>query len=110
MRPLSSGHFGDDPGREIDPDNGLMYYRARWYDPQQGRFISEDSIQFDGGSNWYGYVENSPFQFGDPTGLSKGDRWYGYRNRDFHKWFHRCSKLSLRLSKLTKCVDHYRRN
>jgi RHS repeat-associated protein len=79
-------------GREFDAETGLMYYRARWYDPQQGRFLSEDPIQFDGGLNWYGYVENDPIQFSDPTGLSKRDRWYGYRNRDFHNWFHRCWK------------------
>jgi RHS repeat-associated protein len=27
-------------GRELDADTGLMYYRARWYDPEQGRFLS----------------------------------------------------------------------
>ena len=81
-------------GRERDSDTGLTYYRARWLDPQVGRFTSEDPIQFDGGSNWYGYAENDPIQFSDPTGLSKGDRWYGYRNKDFHKWFHRCWKES----------------
>lgn len=69
-----------------------MYYRARWYDPQVGRFISEDPIGFEGGSNWYGYVADNPTNFTDPHGLSKGDRWYGYNNRDFHKWFHRCWK------------------
>jgi RHS repeat-associated protein len=81
-------------GREFDTDTGLYYYRARFYDPVVGRFISEDPIGFDGGLNWYGYVENDPIDFSDPTGLSKGDRWYGYRNRDFHKWFHRCWKQS----------------
>ena len=34
----------DYTGRERDPDTGLLYYRARWYDPQVGRFISEDPI------------------------------------------------------------------
>jgi RHS repeat-associated protein len=56
-------------GREIDPDSGLMYYRARWYDQQQGRFISEDPIGFDGGKNWYAYVENDPVGSDDPLGL-----------------------------------------
>jgi RHS repeat-associated protein len=79
-------------GREADSDTGLMYYRARWHDPQQGRFISEDPIGFEGGLNWFSYVDNNPLQYVDPNGLSKGDRWYGYRNRDFQKWFHRCWK------------------
>lgn len=38
-------------GRERDPDTGLMYYRARWYDPQVGRFISEDPLELRGGIN-----------------------------------------------------------
>lgn len=36
-------------GREFDSFTGLHYYRARWYDTQLGRFISEDPIGFDGG-------------------------------------------------------------
>jgi len=36
-------------GREANSDTGLMYYRTRWYDPQVGRFISEDPIGFDPG-------------------------------------------------------------
>jgi RHS repeat-associated protein len=40
-------------GRERDSLTGLMYYRARWYDPPVGRFISEDPIGFEGGTNWY---------------------------------------------------------
>jgi len=56
-------------GREIDSDLGLIFYRARWYDPQQGRFISEDPIGFQGGMNFYGFVENSPVNYIDPWGL-----------------------------------------
>ena len=32
-------------GREKDNLTGLMYYRARWYDPQQARFLSEEKAR-----------------------------------------------------------------
>jgi len=57
-------------GREYDEYTGLMFYRARFYDPQSGRFISEDPIGFKGGVNWYGYVKNNPIIFRDPSGRS----------------------------------------
>jgi|GEM_PF-3352703 len=58
-------------GREYDEYTGLMFYRARFYDPQIGRFTSEDPIGFEGGDvNLYGYVGNNPIKFNDPTGLS----------------------------------------
>jgi RHS repeat-associated protein len=56
-------------GRERDPDTGLAYYRARFYDPQLGRFISEDPIGFAGGINQFGYVASNPLGFVDPQGL-----------------------------------------
>lgn len=56
-------------GREQDPETGLYYYRARYYDPSIGRFISEDPIGFGGGENFYRYVENNPTNSIDPTGL-----------------------------------------
>lgn len=55
-------------GRERDPATGLLYYRARWYDPQVGRFVSEDPIGFEGGINLYSYTTNNPVNFIDPLG------------------------------------------
>ena len=56
-------------GREYDADTGLYYYRSRWYDPEVGRFISEDPIGFAGGDiNLYGYVWNNPQSWTDPSG------------------------------------------
>lgn len=40
-------------GREHDPDTGLLYYRARFYDAQVGRFTSEDPIGLAGGINLF---------------------------------------------------------
>jgi RHS repeat-associated protein len=56
-------------GREWDATAGLYYYRARYYDPRIGRFVSEDPIMFAGGINFYTYVRNNPLRFADPTGL-----------------------------------------
>jgi len=56
-------------GREWDPETGLLYLRARYYEPKLGRFISEDPIGFAGGGNFYGYVGNNPLNLTDPTGL-----------------------------------------
>lgn len=57
-------------GRETDTDD-LYYYRARYYDPTIGRFITPDPIGFAGGdTNFYRYVSNDPVNFRDPSGLS----------------------------------------
>jgi len=46
------------------------YYRARYYDPSAGRFVSEDPIGLNqGSSNYYAYAVNSPLMFVDPEGL-----------------------------------------
>jgi len=58
-------------GRERDADTGLMYYRARFYDPGIGRFIGSDPIGLNGGINPYAYVGNHPTSLIDPSGLQK---------------------------------------
>jgi len=55
-------------GRELD-ETGIYYYRARYYSPQIGRFISEDPIGFWGGINIYSYVDDDPANSTDPQGL-----------------------------------------
>ena len=55
-------------GREVD-DAGLYYYRARYYSPTMGRFISEDPIGFGSGqNNFYTYVGGDPLERVDPFG------------------------------------------
>ncbi|WP_217333072.1 RHS repeat-associated core domain-containing protein [Rhodanobacter sp. C05] len=56
-------------GREADGP-GLYYYRARYYSPELGRFISEDPMGFAGGQlNFYAYVGDDPLMYRDPYGL-----------------------------------------
>ncbi|MEV6143643.1 polymorphic toxin-type HINT domain-containing protein [Streptomyces sp. NPDC051992] len=54
-------------GREND-GTGLLYYRDRYYDPETGRFISQDPIGQAGGTNLYQYALSSPTTYTDPTG------------------------------------------
>lgn len=69
--PLSGGDVPGHAytGREWDPEIGLHYYRARYYDPMIGRFVSEDPIGFWGGVNFFAYVRNNPPAYVDPSGL-----------------------------------------
>jgi RHS repeat-associated protein len=59
-------------GEYWDSTAKLQYLRARWYDPSQGRFISEDSYKGDNldplSLNLYTYVENNPLKYTDPSG------------------------------------------
>jgi RHS repeat-associated protein len=59
-------------GQEEDPETGLYYYHARYYNPVLGRFISADPIVPSLGNpqtlNRYSYVENNPVNLIDPTG------------------------------------------
>jgi RHS repeat-associated protein len=56
-------------GREFDKDTGLYYYRARYYNPEIGRFLQTDPIGYGDGMNWYAYCGNRPVVCKDPTGL-----------------------------------------
>ena len=54
-------------GEYYDEETGFIYLRQRYYDPQVGRFISEDTVK--DGQNWYLYTNNNPIMYIDPTGL-----------------------------------------
>ncbi len=59
-------------GRESD-GLGIDYYRARYYNPAIGRFISEDPMGFAGsGPDLYQYAGDDPIDFNDPFGLDRG--------------------------------------
>jgi hypothetical protein len=54
------------------PTGPRKYYRARYYDPKLGRFISEDPLGFDGGINLHAAMLADPVNLVDPYGLRDG--------------------------------------
>jgi RHS repeat-associated protein len=58
----------------MDDGSGLLYMRARYYDPDLGRFITKDPIGFAGGVNLYAYVGGNPVGLIDPLGLCRGNK------------------------------------
>ena len=76
-------------GQYQDAEMGLHYNRFRYYDPDIGRFISQDPIGLRGGLNLYGYAPN-PLRWIDPLGLSCESSYSG--------------KLSGKVSEITPLV------
>ncbi|MRV75984.1 DUF4150 domain-containing protein [Duganella sp. FT92W] len=58
------------PGQYQDYETGLYYNRHRYYDPDIGRFITQDPIGLLGGNNVYQYAPN-PTWWIDPLGLAR---------------------------------------
>jgi RHS repeat-associated protein len=57
------------PGQYEDAETGLYYNRFRYYDPESGRYTSQDPIGLTGGRALYGYVHD-PATSIDPLGLA----------------------------------------
>ncbi|MEG4312216.1 MULTISPECIES: putative Ig domain-containing protein [unclassified Microcoleus] len=70
------GNAGGDfrfQGQWLDDATGLYNFRARYYDPETGRFMSYDPIDLiemePESSNPYQFVYNNPHVYSDPTGM-----------------------------------------
>jgi len=55
--------------REWSSATGLVNFRARWYDPVTGRWLSKDPIGLNGGLNLYAFCGNDPINYCDFEGL-----------------------------------------
>lgn len=80
----SGGGTGDQKGRYVanlghkqDDESGLIYMKARYYEPSSGRFISQDSTRV--GENWFAYSSNDPINKTDKDGNEDDytDLWHG---------------------------------
>ncbi|VVP52903.1 hypothetical protein PS854_05445 [Pseudomonas fluorescens] len=76
-------------GQYFDDETGLHYNTFRYYDPEVGRFVTQDPIGLLGGGNLYHYVPNS-MGWIDPQGLSSADLRVdlGMRSGDMHAAHH----------------------
>jgi RHS repeat-associated protein len=63
-----------------DPATGLVYARARWFDPQTGSFLSADPAGYRDSSNLYAYCGGDPVNCKDSTGL------FGWRDVADFAW------------------------
>ena len=93
-------------GREWDPETGLYYYRARYYDPRAGTFTAEDPIGILGGLNLYGYVFASPTTYVDPFG--EAIDYVGYGPDELRRVQHKISRLrrTQRGRELLECLEN----
>lgn len=67
-------------GHPQDPDTGLVYAGARYYDPVIGRFLAIDPVKFQEDNlhsfNRYAYGNNNPYRYIDPDGrVNVADPW-----------------------------------
>jgi RHS repeat-associated protein len=80
LNSMKYGPFGETPalsgtpfgytGQRYDAELQAYYYKARYYSPEIGRFLSPDPIGFDAGDmNLYAYVGNDAVNLTDPAGL-----------------------------------------
>ena len=74
-------------GYYYDTETELYYLNARYYDPEVGRFISIDAIEYlspetTNGLNLYAYCLNNPVMYMDPAGTSWASFWSSVGN-----WF-----------------------
>ncbi|MBI3901096.1 MAG: RHS repeat-associated core domain-containing protein, partial [Chlamydiia bacterium] len=55
--------------KRVDTETGLIFFGRRYYDPDLGRWITQDPQGFEDGPNLYAYVSNHPLTEIDLYGL-----------------------------------------
>ena len=69
-------------GRWFDKETGLYYYRARYYNPEIGRFLQTDPVGYG-----YVYCGNNPVGWVDPSGLTETYVPYAYLYERGNLWY-----------------------
>ncbi len=109
-------------GERDDPETGLTYLNARYYDPELARFIQADWLNPTDpyvGTNRYAYAANNPVLYSDPSGhriddfneIGNSGSISGARNRDEYRDFQRSrNAYSDRSNSRSYDYDDYRSN
>jgi RHS repeat-associated protein len=73
-------------GQYFDYDSGLVYLRARYYDPYSGMFFEPDPLAYEDSVNHYAAMANNPVSCNDPSGLHAAgfthERFYKYLSKE----------------------------
>ena len=69
-------------GRRYDPETNLYYYRARYYDPITGIFLSTDLMGYQDSMNLYQAFNMNGVNFLDPMGLTTYNVFFGFRKNE----------------------------
>jgi RHS repeat-associated protein len=74
------------PGQYWDEETGLHYNFQRYYDPEFGRYLSNDPAGLKGGQNKYRYARNNPLHRIDPYGLVDLNLFNSVVNHDIYTY------------------------
>lgn len=85
---LFNGQYG-----VLSDPNGLIYMRARYYNPFLCRFLNPDPSQFKGGMNFYSAFNGNPASYLDPSGL--GAQNNNYEDNSFESWISNPDNFSI---------------
>lgn len=85
-------------GQYFDYDTGLIYARARFYDPYSGMFLEPDPLGYEDSVNLYAAMDNNPVGSRDPTGLSS------YQIKGIENLFADAVEATTRISRKTTTI------
>ena len=72
--------------KELDSRSGLLYFGARFYDPEIGRWLTQDPLGMVDGTNMFEYALNSPNNFIDTDGYLVREKEHGVLGVGQHRW------------------------